>query len=86
MGIERTGALKQALKPETPKWRKCVKENAGGSTKLTMNCRTDTVIIHDGQEAGPYRRRPDGGPWPSLTHPNYIVQADTIRELACKKR
>jgi hypothetical protein len=75
---ERYGQLSSG----NPKWEECVRENVSNPRKIIVNCRTATIILNSGS----YRRgKIKGGPWPSVGNPNFIIHADSLFDMACKR-
>jgi hypothetical protein len=73
----------QELTLPNPKAKKCIEENrSSSSTKITVNCRTSTIIL----DSGSYRPGVDGGPWVSVANPNWIVQGGSLFRLTCNRR
>jgi hypothetical protein len=63
--------------------QKCIQENrSSASTKITVNCRTSTIIL----DSGSYRPGVDGGPWVSVANPNWIIQGGNLFRMTCNRK
>lgn len=76
----------EELNAATQAGRECIERNVEPNpTRLTVNCRTGTIIVLTGGATGSYRRN-GGGPWPSVADPNRIIQGDNLFAQVCKRR
>src|SRR4051812_38979538 len=65
-----------------PTWQKCIGEMVSLPRRITVNCRTGTIITDEGA----YRRGSGGGPWVSVAQPNFIMQGERLFGMTCRKR